>query len=33
MHHKEIEEMIYPKISDIFPLVFHGSLLEKRLFT
>ena len=27
-----VSEMIYPKISDIFPFVFHGSLLEKRVF-
>ena len=33
MHHKEVVEMIYPKISDIFPFVFQGSFLEKRLFT
>ena len=32
MHNKEVVEMIYPKISDIFPFVFHGSLLEKRVF-
>ncbi len=33
MHHKEVVEMIYSKISDIFLPGFREIRLEKRLFT
>ena len=32
MHHKGIEEMIYPKISDISPLFFMAASLKREYF-